>query len=184
MTDVNETATKTAEEIEMEIELEKERRDALTDEERDAEDKALVAAGQPRPNKRPKKLDKAIDGNVVKITAIDGALGEMLFDASTLPEEVQKNLVPFGLGHKLGDAAAGRTGKDAEDAIKKVWDGLVKGDWSVRVPAVAKVSLSEIAKNLEGLGEAEKAAAVALLASMGIKLPGVTVAAPASGPAE
>jgi len=176
---VTEAATKTAEEIELELELEAERRAALTDEEREAEDKALAAAGQPVARKRPKKLDKAIDGTVVKISAIGGVQGEMAFDANDLPAEVQKNLVPFGLGHKLGDAAAGRTGKDAEDAIKKVWEGLLKGDWSVRAPAVAKVSLSEIAKNLEGLGEAEKAAAISLLASMGIKLPGV-VAAPAS----
>lgn len=120
--------------------------------------------------KRPKKLTKGIEGTQVIITVIGGEKGEMRFDASALPEQIQKNLVPFGLGHKLGDAAAGVSGKDAEEAITKVWDGLVAGNWSVRAPAAPKVSVGEIKNNLGNLSEEEQEAARALMAKLGINL--------------
>jgi len=166
----------TPEELAFAVELENERRAALTPEELAAEDAALAAAGQPVVAKRPKKLQKDLsEAGKVKITVLDGEKGEMVFDVSTLPAEIQTNLVPFGLGHKLGDAAAGRTGKDAEEAITKVFEGLVKGDWTVRAPAAQKVSLSDIAANLKNLGPEEQAAARALLAQMGIKIPEASV---------
>jgi hypothetical protein len=171
-----ETVEKTQEELEMEVELEAERRAALTDEERDAEDAAAALLGQPTSAaiKRPKKLLKDLsEAGIVKITVLGGTKGEMQFPVSALPEEIRTNLVPFGLGHKLGDAAAGQAGVDAETAINKVWDGLVKGDWTVRAPAAPKVSLAEIANNLKGMSEAEQAQAKALLAQMGITLPGM-----------
>jgi len=79
--------------------------------------------------KRPRKLMKDLtDEGVVKITAIDGNAGEVAYDFSTLPEDIQAKLGPFGLSHKLGDAAAGKSGADAEESIQKVWDGLMSGD--------------------------------------------------------
>ena len=85
--------------------------------------------------RRPRKLMKEIDGTVIKIKAVNGAQGEQLFDFTTLPEDIQAKLGPFGLSHKLGDSAAGKAGTDAEDSIAKVWEGLMSGDWSVRAPA-------------------------------------------------
>lgn len=117
-----------------------------------------------------KKLSKAIEGTIVKITALGGDKGEMSFDFSDLPEKIQDALGPFGLGHKLGDAAAGRTGKEAEEAIAKVWEGLVAGDWSVRAPATPKIAISTIASNLEKLSDEEKEKAMAALAALGISL--------------
>ena len=92
----------------------------------------------------------------------------MKFDAATLPEEIQKSLIPFGLNHKLGDAAAGRSGKDAEEAIKKVWEGLVAGDWTTRAPAAPKVSVSTIKDNLAKMSPEEAEKARSLMAQMGI----------------
>lgn len=158
--DQNETVEETVNEQEL---TEGEVQGEITDE------TAAATAGETAP-KRAKKLSKAIEGTVVKITVIDGEKGEMTFDVSTLPEEIQAALVPFGAGHKLGDAAAGRTGKEAEEAIEKVWEGLVKGDWSVRAPAAQKVSLTDIASNLANMSPEEQAQARALLAGMGIKL--------------
>lgn len=117
-----------------------------------------------------KKLAKGIEGTVVKITVLGGEKGEMSFDFSVLPAEIQAKLGPFGLGHKLGDAAAGTAGKDAEAAIQKVWDGLVASDWSVRAPAQPKIAVSTITNNLAALSPEEQEAAKAALAKLGISL--------------
>jgi hypothetical protein len=81
--------------------------------------------------KRVKKLAKEIEGTIVQITAAGGTKGQMLFDFADLPADIQSKLGPFGLGHKLGDAAAGKEGAEAEEAIEKVFEGLKSGDWSV-----------------------------------------------------
>ena len=90
-----------------------------------------------------RKLQKGIEGTVVTIKE---AVTEsnLTFDFATLPDGIQAKLGPFGLGHKLGDAAAGKEGQEAVDAINKVWDGLMNNDWSVRAPAGEKVSKSSI----------------------------------------
>lgn len=121
-----------------------------------------------------KKLSKdlATKPGTVIITVEGGVKGPMEFDTAKLPADVQTKLVPFGAGHKLGDSAAGRKGTEAEDAINKVWDGLMKGDWSVRAPAVPKVSVADIAANFANLSDAEKKAAAPLLAALNITVPG------------
>lgn len=127
------------------------------------------------PKKTRKKLEKDLTEHpLVKITALEGDKGQQVFDFTTLPEDIQSRLGPFGLGHKLGDAAAGRRGAEAEEAIAKVWDGLMAGDWSVRAPAVPKVSIKAIADNYEMLSTKEKATAQKLLKDLGMKIPGIT----------
>jgi len=121
-----------------------------------------------------KKLEKNIEEAQVKISVLNGAKGEMVFDFNALPDEIKTSLGPFGLNHKLGDAAAGKEGTDAEDAITRVWEGLLAGDWSVRAPASPKVSIKELAANFANLDDSQKEAAKALLASLGLKVPGVT----------
>jgi len=125
--------------------------------------------------KRPKKLTKdlATKPGTVIITVAGGTKGAMSFAFKSLPEKIQVLLGPFGLGHKLGDAAAGRAGKDAEDSINKVFDGLMKSDWSVRAPAAPKISVTEVAANLSKMSEKEQKVAKALLDSLGITLPGI-----------
>jgi hypothetical protein len=122
--------------------------------------------------KRQKKLGKEIEGNLVKITVLGGEKGEMSFDFSTLPAGIQTKLGPFGLGHKLGDAAAGKEGTEAEEAINKVFDGLVADDWSVRAPAGPRVSVKALADKVSTLDPASQDAARALLTSLGVKIPG------------
>lgn len=120
--------------------------------------------------KRQKKLAKEIVENIVKIQVGGGA--EMLFDFSELPQDIQTKLGPFGLGHKLGDAAAGKEGPEAEEAINKVFTGLKGGDWSVRAPAGPRVSIKSLADKVSGLDPASQDAAKALLTSLGVKIPG------------
>jgi hypothetical protein len=120
--------------------------------------------------KRDKKLTKSIEGTVITIEAIGGEKGVMTFDVAELSEEVCQKLIPFGASHKLGDAAAGRTGKDAEEAIQKVWDGLLKGDWSVRQAAAPKVSITQVKDALANMSDADREKAKALMAQMGINL--------------
>lgn len=118
--------------------------------------------------KRSKKLSKVIEGTVVTLT-VDG-FAPVSYDFATLPEDIQAKFGPFGMGHKLGDSAAGKEGQEALDAIAKVFAGLEAGDWTVRAPAAVKVSLSDIKANLANLSDAEREQAQALLASLGMKL--------------
>lgn len=125
--------------------------------------------------KRPKKLTKDLvthEGKIA-ITVLGGEQGEMIFDPNDLSVDIQDKFIPFGIGHKLGDSAAGRSGVEAENAILRVWEGLKKGDWSVRAPAQPKVALSDIAQNFGALSDEEKAAAAPLLKSLGIDIPGL-----------
>lgn len=118
--------------------------------------------------KRDKKLTKSIEGGVVTIEAIGGEKGAQAFNVADLPANVQEALVPFGLSHKLGDAAAGRTGKEAEEAIQKVWDGLMKGDWTVRAPAMPKVKMSDVKNALAEMSPEDAAAAKELMKKLGL----------------
>ena len=120
--------------------------------------------------KRAKKLAKEIEGHLVKITVQGGS--EMVFNFDDLPADIQDKLGPFGLGHKLGDAAAGKDGDEAVAAINKVFEGLKGGDWSVRAPAGPRVSVKALADKVSTLDPASQDAARALLTSLGVKIPG------------
>ena len=124
---------------------------------------------------KAKKLAKEITGTVIKIKELTTNT-EMVFDFSKLPKEIQQKLGPFGMSHKLGDAAAGCAGQEAVDSIKKVWEGLTKGDWSVRAPRGESVSMSALNAGLDKLPEREKAAAQALLLKLGIIKPAAPTA--------
>lgn len=123
--------------------------------------------------KRARKLakDLATKPGKVIIKALGGKKGAMEFDPKALPKNVQDRLPEIAISHMLGDAAAGRSGVDAEEAITVKWDGLMKGDFSVRAPAAPKVSLTEIAANFSKLSAAEQKTARVLLEGLGITLP-------------
>lgn len=114
-----------------------------------------------------KKLTKVIEGTVIKLTA-DGKTKS--YDFAKLPKEIQAKLGPFGLGHKLGDAAAGKAGADIFKSIDTVFDGLIAANWSVRAPAGEKISKASINEGMGKLSEKEQAAAKALLEKLGIKM--------------
>jgi len=114
-----------------------------------------------------KKLSKEIVGKVVKITEASTKT-TLEFDFSKLPQTIQDNFGPFGLGHKLGDAAAGKNGKEAVDAINKVWEGLMKGDWTIRAPKGEKINKKDVTDKLAALPEKERAIAEATLRKLGI----------------
>jgi len=105
--------------------------------------------------KKAKKLSKVIEGNILTITeAITGT--KLVFDADKLPANIKANLMPYGLSQKLGDAAAGRSGQDAVDAINKVWEGLMKGDWTTRAPATEKITKKGILDKVESMPEGKE----------------------------
>jgi hypothetical protein len=121
-------------------------------------------------SKRERKLVKEIEGVVVKIT--EKVTGKVLsFDFSKLPKEIQEKLGPFGLTHKLGDAAAGEAGQDAVDSINKVWEGLLAGNWAVRGARGESVSFSMLNAGIDKLPPKEAEAARALLTKLGILKP-------------
>ena len=118
--------------------------------------------------KKKKKLAKSINGHV--LTIVESTTDTtMTFDADKLPEQIQDNLMPYGLSQKLGDAAAGKKGKESVDAIQKVWDGLIKGDWSVRAPAAEKISKTDIMATYNAMPEGkEKVVFEGLLKKLGV----------------
>jgi len=137
------------------------------------ENAATETQEAPAPSSR-RKLLKSIDDTAVVINVLGGSRGEVQYDFLELPDEIQEKLGPFGLNHKLGDAAAGKSGAEAEEAIQRVWEGLKSGDWSVRAPAAPKVSLKAVSDNYSNLDDSEKEAAKELLKSLGMKIPGIT----------
>jgi hypothetical protein len=116
------------------------------------------------------KLNRSVDYDkgVLTFTAVGGSGKPMIFDFNKLPNEIQKKMGPLGLNHRLGDAAAGLSGTEAEPAINKVWDGLMKGDWHVKAPAKPKVDTAAVKAKLDGMTDKEKAAAASLLEKLGL----------------
>lgn len=117
-----------------------------------------------------KKLGKKVEGTDVIFQLQDE---DLTFNSADLPQEMQNRLVPFGLGHKLGDAAAtAKTPEEAKTAIQRVWDGMMESKWSTRTAAepgekAPKLTKSAILANLEKLPEDQREAAKAFLATLG-----------------
>jgi hypothetical protein len=118
--------------------------------------------------KKSKKLSKVAEGT--KLTISEGLTGQVLtFDYAGLSAEIKDKLLMHGFSQKLGDAAAGKEGQEAIDAINKVFDGLVKGDFTVRVPAAEKVTKKSIMDKFNEMPDGkEKKMAEALLKNLGI----------------
>jgi hypothetical protein len=118
--------------------------------------------------KKSKKLSKVAEGT--KLTISEGLTGQVLtFDYAGLSAEIKDKLLMHGFSQKLGDAAAGKEGQEAIDAINKVYDGLVKGDFTVRVPAAEKVTKKSIMDKFNEMPDGkEKKMAEALLKNLGI----------------
>ena len=79
-------------------------------------------------------------------------------------------LVPYGINHKLGDAASGKDGKEAVEAMEAVWEEMMKGNFTVRKPGKQKVSKDDIREKMSTLKGKEAEAAAALLEKLGITL--------------
>jgi hypothetical protein len=119
---------------------------------------------------KKKRLAKVIDGNILTIAE---AVTEtkLSFDVFDLPESIRSLLTVYGMSQKLGDAAAGKKGQEAVDAINKVWTGLSEGNWSVRAPAAEKISKSSVmGKYAEMPDGEEKNLAKKLLKELGITM--------------
>lgn len=116
-----------------------------------------------------KRLEKSIEGTAVTIKELEtGKVG--VYDFKKLPPGIQANFGPFGLGHKLGDAAAGKSGQAAVDSIDKVWEGLMAGNWAVRAPAAPKYTKKELNERISQMSAKDQAAAKELLAKLKISL--------------
>jgi hypothetical protein len=61
----------------------------------------------------------------------------MTVDPSKLPASIVAELVMHGIVQKVGDAAAGKDGTDAKDAMAAVWERLANGEWTGRKPGGA-----------------------------------------------
>ena len=132
-----------------------------------AKDVKTEAGGAEKP-KKIKRLSKVIEGTVLTIT--EGATDKVLtFDFAKLPAAIQASFGPFGMSHKLGDAAAGKKGEEAVAAIEKVWIGLMAGDWTVRAPAAEKITKKSILDKFNEMPDGkEKDLAAGLLQKLGL----------------
>ena len=82
---------------------------------------------------RAKVLDKDYDVDAGKIVITFQASGNKLEGLlSSLKPEIVTRAALHGLNQKLGDAAAGKQGDDAEEAVTSVWEQLVGGDWNAK----------------------------------------------------
>lgn len=136
-----------------------------------AQDASEGTSETPKSRKR-KVLKKDLTKYPGKLVmeVLDTDVGELVFDPTELPKEIQERLPAFALNHRLGDAAAGKAGQEAIDSIKKVWDGMMANNWSVRAPATKKIAVNDIVANLSKLPDAEQNAAKTALAAIGISL--------------
>ena len=115
-----------------------------------------------------KKLSKQITDSTVTITEVTTNT-VMEFDFAKLPKDIQAKLGPFGLASKLGDSAAAKEGQEAVDAINKVWEGLMGGNWSVKAPASEKISANALVTMYNGLTNAkDRAIARGMLEKVGL----------------
>lgn len=121
--------------------------------------------------KKAKKLSKLVEGNILTITeSVTGTVIKV--DGSKLPQAIQANLIMHGLSQKLGDSAAGVSGKEAVDNINKTLEGLMKGEWTTRIPAAEKITKSSIMDTYNAMPEGkEKNALKSALEKIGIKFP-------------
>lgn len=116
-----------------------------------------------------KRMTKVLEGTVLKIKEIESGT-DRSYDFAKLPPDIQAKFGPFGLSHRIGDAAAGKKGKEAVEAMDKVWNGLVAGNWTVRAPAGEKLTKKGLTDKLDKMAPKDQAAAKALLEKLGLSL--------------
>lgn len=118
-----------------------------------------------------RRMTKRIEGNTIIFTVGEE---ELSYNTDFLPAEIKNYLIPFGVGHKLGDSAnLAKSEEEIKTCIQKTWDSLMAGNWSVRGEAKTKepkISKKTILENIEKLPENERDMAKALLAQMGFEL--------------
>ena len=116
-----------------------------------------------------KKLDKRVDDNGVNITVV--SIGEGgYYNVDELSDDIKRRLMIHGLSQVLGDAAAGRDGQDAKEAIERRWETLKSGEWTAKRAAAPKLSKAELERRLAGLEDDERQAIIDALAKVGISL--------------
>jgi len=112
-----------------------------------------------------KKLEKSIEGSVVKLKIVD--TGEVIScDVKKLPAIIQDHLMVSGAGHKLGDAAAGKEVTEISAAINSVLKGLQDGKWTTRLPASEKITKSAIEGAMSGMSDKDKGVIEGLMAKV------------------
>lgn len=116
-----------------------------------------------------KRMTKVIEGTVLKIKEIESNT-DRAYDFVKLPQDIRIKFGPFGLSHRIGDAAAGKKGKEAIEAMDKVWNGLVAGNWTVRAPAGEKLTKKGLTDKIDQMNPKEQTAARALLEKLGLSL--------------
>lgn len=120
---------------------------------------------------RQRRLTKTVDYESGLVTVQVISTGQdLVCDTKLLPEEIQMKMIPFGISHRIGDAAAGRDGDEAMDSMKKVWDGLMSGNFTIRQPRTPGITKADIKDKLSTLKGKEATAAAALLEKLGITL--------------
>ena len=108
--------------------------------------------------------------DAVKVTIVGGNAGVMTFTHADLPQSVQVKLPSAGLARQLSNAASGKRGAEAEEAMTKLYEAFKKGEWTCRQPAQPKISLSTVQENFKKLSPEEQAVAKQLFEKFGIKL--------------
>lgn len=80
---------------------------------------------------RAKVLEKDYSDDFAVVTIKFLESGDSLeVNVGDLSEEIRSAALCHGLVQKLGDAAAGKSGDDAREAVMSVYERLIAGDWT------------------------------------------------------
>ncbi len=114
-----------------------------------------------------KRLNKTTEGTILTVLEIESN-EKRVYDFAKLPADIQKKFGPFGLSHRIGDAAAGKKGKEAVESMDKVWKGLMEGNWSTRALASERLTKKGLVSKIGEMSPKDQAAAKALLQKLGL----------------
>jgi len=124
--------------------------------------------------KRVRRLKKFFTDEgigVFQVTMEDDTVSELEINSEELSESVQLKALQHGLLSKIGDAAAGKSGQEAVDAIQRVIDTLIAGNWNTRKEGGGATGWKKaVADKLAAMSDEEREAAIATLAKAGLTL--------------
>lgn len=104
--------------------------------------------------KRNRKIKSEINLNSIKLSIVMGEGIEpsrLEFNTADLPQESREVLMSYGATTRLVNAASGKEGHEAVEAVNTAWHELLQGKWSPRKPAEQTISVSALKKAVDSL---------------------------------
>lgn len=119
-----------------------------------------------------RKLTKIFDEKNPDLLLItESETGTVLrINISKYSKEIQERGKKHGFVQRLGDAAAGKSGKEAVEAIQKVHEGLLANNWAVRAPAAPKISKAALSEAMAEMSPEDAEKTAELMKKLGVTI--------------